>query len=468
MVTISATLAADIPAGDLSNTATVAAATHDPDLSDNGDAVTVPTAPANLTVTKTVDAPQVTPGGPVSWTVSVTNNGPGTARNTAVEDTLPAGVTLVSLDVSGADGDCSGDPVVLCLLGDLPAGQTATVLIDATVDAGTQGTLTNSAAATTPDESNPTDNVAQVDTEVVAAADVSVIKTVTGPPVAGGTVGWTLQVSNAGPASAPDVVLTDALPAGLGEPVLPDGCTLTAGTVSCPIGELAVGGSVTRVITAPVDAAARGTLANTATVTASPLDLDPANNTSTVTTPIQVAGTLTISKTADRAQVSVGEPVVYSVTVTSSGPSAALGVTVQENLPVGGAVSGASATQGSYDAATGVWTVGTVTASAAVLTLTVTYDRPGDAVNSVTVASADTAGTATATAPVTVLAAAVTPEPPAPPAPAPPAPAPPGGQGAGGTLPYTGLPADDIVLSGLGLLLIGLALTLVARRRRTA
>jgi len=30
------------------------------------------------------------------------------------------------------------------------------------------------------------------------------------------------------------------------------------------------------------------------------------------------------------------------------------------------------------------------------------------------------------------------------------------------------IPADDIDLSGLGLLLIGLALTLMARRRRTA
>ena len=57
VVTITATLAADVPAGDLSNSATVAAATHDPDLSDNGDTVNAPTAPANLTVTKAVDAP---------------------------------------------------------------------------------------------------------------------------------------------------------------------------------------------------------------------------------------------------------------------------------------------------------------------------------------------------------------------------------------------------------------------------
>jgi len=470
VITITATLAADVPAGDLSNSATVAAATHDPDLTDNGDTVTVPTAPANLTVSKTVDAPQVAPGGPVSWTITVTNNGPGTARNTAVEDTLPAGVTLNSTTVTGAADDCSGDPVVLCLLGDLPAGTTATLLIQATVDTTTQGTLTNSAAATTPDESNPQDNVAQADTEVVAAADVSVVKTVTGPaPVAGGSVSWSIQISNAGPAPAPDVVLTDALPAGLGDPALPAGCTLLARTVTCPIGELAVNGSATRVITAPVDADARGTLSNTAVVSASPLDLDPTNNTSTVTTPIQVTGTLSISKSADRAEVTVGEPVVYAVIVSSSGPSAALGVTVQEDLPAGGAVTDATANRGSYDAATGIWNVGTVTTDApAILTLTITYDRPGDTVNTVTAVTAvtaDAATPATASAPVTVLPAPATPAPPVTPVP----PTPPGGQETvGGAMPNTGLPADAITLSGLGLLLIGLTLTLVTKRRRTA
>jgi len=35
-------------------------------------------------------------------------------------------------------------------------------------------------------------------------------------------------------------------------------------------------------------------------------------------------------------------------------------------------------------------------------------------------------------------------------------------------MPNTGLPADAITLSGLGLLLIGLTLTLVTKRRRTA
>jgi hypothetical protein len=71
--------------------------------------------------------------------------------------------------------------------------------------------------------------------------------------------------------------------------------------------------------------------------------------------------------------------------VTNSGPSAALGVTVQEDLPVGGAVTDATATQGGYDAATGIWTVGA--GAPAVLTLTVAYDRPGATVSTVTVAA---------------------------------------------------------------------------------
>ena len=469
VVTITATLTADFPAGTLSNTATVAAATHDPDLNDNAASITVPTAPADLTVTKTVDAPQVAPGSPLTWTVSVTNNGPSTARNTAVEDTLPAGVTLNSTTVTGAADDCSGDPVVQCLLGDLPAGRTATVLIHTTVDPTTQGTLTNTAAATTPDESNPDDNVAQADTTVVAAADLSVSKTVSTPPTAGGTVSWTIQVHNTGPAAAPDVVLTDALPAGLGEPDLPDGCTLTGRTISCSIGELAVEDTATKIITAAVDAASRGTLSNTAVVSASPLDPNPGNNTSTITAPIRVTGTLSVTKTADRAQAHIGEPVVYTITAATTGPSAALGVTVQEALPDGGAVTAATTNQGSYDIASRIWTIGTLTAPApAVLALTITYDRPGDTLNTVTAASPDAATPATASTPVTVLPAPTTPDTATPAPPAPPAPAPPGGPGpAGSTMPNTGLPADRIGLSGLGLLLIGLTLTVVAKRRRT-
>ncbi len=329
VVTVSATVAGDVPAGSVSNTATVTSATSDPDLDNNSDSINAPTSPADLSVTKTVDADEVAPGGPIGWTVTVTNSGPGTARNVALLDTLPAGVTLLSTELNGATGSCSGDPAVLCVLGDLAVDQTAELLITATVDPSTQGQLTNAASATSPDDADPQNNTAQASATVVAAADLSVVKTVSGdPPVAGGTVEWTIEVGNAGPAVAPDVVLTDPLPAGVADPVLPADCSLLTGTITCAVGELAVGGTATRVISAAVDPTVRGVLTNTASVTATPLDVDPANNTSTAAAPIGVQGTLTLTKTADADEVAIDAPVTYTVTVSNTGPSAALGVSV--------------------------------------------------------------------------------------------------------------------------------------------
>ena len=110
VVTVTATVAADVPAGSVSNTATVTSATSDPNLDNNSDSINAPTSPADLAVTKTVDADEVAPGGPIGWTVTVTNSGPGTARNVALLDTLPAGVTLSTTELSGATGSCSGEP----------------------------------------------------------------------------------------------------------------------------------------------------------------------------------------------------------------------------------------------------------------------------------------------------------------------------------------------------------------------
>ena len=463
-VTIAATLAADVPAGTLSNAATVAAATSDPDLSNNGATLNVPTAPADLTVTKTAVENVVLPGGPVGWTVIVTNNGPGTARNTVLEDTLPDGTTLDSAELSGAPGSCSGAPVLLCNLGDIPAGTTITLAISATVAQSAQGTLTNAAAADSPDESAPDDNVAQASVTIVDATDVAVTKSVTGPAVvAGGTVTWSILVTNAGPAAAQDVVMTDPVPAGLGAVTVPAGCTLADTTVRCALGSIAAQAVVPLQITATVLPASRGTITNTATVQTSSLDQDPTNNVSSVSTPIGVNTGLTITKTADRQQARIGETVTYTVTVGNTGPSTAVATTVAEQLPAGALITGATTAQGTVDLATGVWTVGSLPpAQTVTLTLTITYDRAGTAVNTVSGISSESPTPVTATATVTILPDPVPPTPPGPvglgqPVPGLPQP--------GTGLPNTGFAAERIGLLGISLVLLGVALLTLGRRR---
>jgi uncharacterized repeat protein (TIGR01451 family) len=90
---------------------------------------------ADLSLTKT-DAPDpVTVGGNLTYTLTVTNQGPDPSTDSTVTDTLPAGVTFVS--VIPSQGVCSsplpGSPVI-CSLGPLAVGASATIGIVATVD----------------------------------------------------------------------------------------------------------------------------------------------------------------------------------------------------------------------------------------------------------------------------------------------------------------------------------------------
>jgi uncharacterized repeat protein (TIGR01451 family) len=120
---------------------------------------------ADLSITKSAPA-EVTVGDDFTYTLEVTNNGPATAVDTTVSDTLPAGVTFVSATA----GCTEAAGVVTCDLGDLASGGTATVEIVVTADA--VGTVNNTAsvASSSPDP-DTTDNSDSAETDVVEAPE---------------------------------------------------------------------------------------------------------------------------------------------------------------------------------------------------------------------------------------------------------------------------------------------------------
>jgi uncharacterized repeat protein (TIGR01451 family) len=111
----------------------------------------------DLALTKTVSAARAPVGTTVTFTLTVSNAGPSIARATAVSDTLPAALALVSATPSA--GSCSGTTVVTCALGDVAANGSATVAI---VARGIRaGAVTNTATATTAIvDTNPANNTA--------------------------------------------------------------------------------------------------------------------------------------------------------------------------------------------------------------------------------------------------------------------------------------------------------------------
>ena len=311
------------------------------------------------------------PGERVSYTVEVTNDGPSLARAVAVRDVLPDGISEITADLGGRPAACTiAGSGVSCPVGDLARGASATVSITGVLDpayAGSSLANTASVGAVTLDR-DPGNNVDTAETPVgprpAEAADLVLAKTLEGAAVAGAQVVWTIDVRNRGEATATDVRLTDPVPAGVRIPteVLPAGCSLTAGTVTCGLGDLGSGQTTSVTLTGILDARASGALENTATVSSSATEADPADNTDMASAEIRRVADLAVTKTADDGTVRTGDQVVYVIDVTNVGPSDAPDTRVVEDWPSGVDFRSATVSQGSYDAEAMVWRVGTLVA----------------------------------------------------------------------------------------------------------
>jgi uncharacterized repeat protein (TIGR01451 family) len=103
-------------------------------------------------------------GDNVTYTITVTNNGPNGTTNATVTDALPAGVTYVSATTS--HGTCSGTSTVTCNLGTMNNGSTATISLVVTTTAA-NAALTNTASVTSDStDSTPANNTATASTVV--------------------------------------------------------------------------------------------------------------------------------------------------------------------------------------------------------------------------------------------------------------------------------------------------------------
>ncbi len=274
-------------AGTITNTASVSSSTPDPNPNNNTDTEdTFVGTSADLSITKSDNPDPVLPGDTLTYTVTVNNAGPSSATDVVVTDTLPAGVTFAS--TSGCAEDPAGVPT--CSLGTIAAGGSASYTITVTADAATSGVVTNTASVTSntpdPDTSNNTDTE---DTTVAppGTAELRVTKSDNPDPVQpGGTLTYTITVTNAGPADADDVVATDTLPAGVTF-VSTAGCAEDpAGVPTCSLGTIAAGSSASYTVTVTVDPATTGTITNTVSVTSSTPDPNPGTNTDTEDTTV--------------------------------------------------------------------------------------------------------------------------------------------------------------------------------------
>ena len=327
-------------AGTINATATITA-TNDTNLANNTqNATTTVLAGADLRLTKTDSPDPVIGGANVTYTLTVTNDGPNASGNLVLTDNLPGSSTFVS--ASGTGWSCShAAGVVTCTRnGPLAVGASAPpVTIVARIIAST-GFVTNSAtispavgAVADPDSNN---NTATATTQVLPGADVRIdSKSVSpNPVIAGENATFTITPRNGGPAVANNVVVTDTLPSGwtfVSATGTGWSCSASGQTVSCSRATYAVGATnnITIVATAPGNAVigpTGRTDTNTATITTTDNDPAPGNNTRAVTFDILPDGAdLRLAKSKSPNPVAQGSQVTSTITVTNGGPRQATG-----------------------------------------------------------------------------------------------------------------------------------------------
>lgn len=170
------------------------------------------------------------------------------------------------------------------------------------------------------------------------SADLSITKLASPDPVLpGGTLTYTLTVSNAGPAAAGPTTVTDTLPAGVSF-VSASGtgwsCVESTGIVECDAAVMPVGTAADITVAVTVTATS-GTLTNTAEVSSLISDPNTTNNTAATITTVTAQADLDLMMSADPAAVAPGAAFIHTATVTNLGPAGSTGSTLTLTLPSG-------------------------------------------------------------------------------------------------------------------------------------
>jgi uncharacterized repeat protein (TIGR01451 family) len=322
-ITVTATIDSS---GAFDNATTVSADETDPDTTNNddntGNGGTAGTS-ADMQVVKnlTSTGPYVA-GDTVTYSITVTNNGPDTANNVQVTDT-PTNLTIVTVSST----NCSAFP---CTIASMVNGASEVISVSATIDAtgAFDNATTVSADETDPDTTNNDDNTGNGGT-AGTSADMQVVKSLTntGPYIAGDTVTYSITVTNNGPDTANNVVVTDT-PTNL---TIVTVSSTNCSAFPCTIASMANGASEVISVSATIDAT--GAFDNATTVSADETDPDTTNNddntgnggTAGTSADMQVVKNLTST-----GPYVAGDTVTYNITVTNNGPDTANNVVVTD------------------------------------------------------------------------------------------------------------------------------------------
>ena len=318
---------------------------------------------ADLSLIHIVDTPNVYIGDSVVFTIEVTNQGPFDAENIQIEDVVPAGFTLVTINDGGtAVGNTINWPAF-----DLASGDAISYTFTATVNTptGSAAEFTSVAQVVGVDEYDPNSTPNNYtgtpveDDEAIASvhvltADLSLTKTIAATsnsnPTIGETVTFEVTVSNAGPDTANNISVSDEVPAGLTVDLasISNGGTFTNGAIIWDIASLNTATGITLSYDTSVNlpTGAVNEFTNIAQITASaeydpnsvPNNYDPnraiEDDEAVYITAIQTSD-LEMTNMFVPTTANPGDNVSVTVEIVNNGPNDATNISIENSVPQG-------------------------------------------------------------------------------------------------------------------------------------
>ncbi|WP_157578791.1 DUF11 domain-containing protein [Rudaea cellulosilytica] len=316
--------------------------------------VTVPPVP-QVSIQKSTPATTLTPGGTIVYTIVASNTGSVSAAGTVVSDPIPTGIASQTWTCAASGGaacpNASGSGGLSETLAAFPGGSTVTYTVTATVSGAPPAQVTNTATLVPPagslctpgNKPPPCDSIVTVPpVPQIGIAKTANVSTLT----PGGTVVYTIVVSNTGTVSAPGTVVADPIPTGIAS----QGWSCAAsGGAACPnasgtgalnetLATFPAGATVTYTVTATVSANPPATVTNTATATpptggvCTPSNTAPPCGSTVILSP---APQVSIVKTTPATTLTPGGTIVYTIVASNTGSVSAAGTVVSDPIPAG-------------------------------------------------------------------------------------------------------------------------------------